>query len=124
MSALHHERDLDRAATLVIALNARARSRRDIAKATIQHFDGAGVSLRNAAIAVVPGRPWRTIGSVARQAFRVGPVDACFRGCIAAAWQPLPVAPVLPPRSAMRVRRRLFPSIQAGLARAGSPGRG
>ena len=50
---------------------------------------------------------------VANHASRVGPADACFRDCIGAAWQPLTVAPMLRPRRAMCVRRRLLPVIRA-----------
>jgi WD40 repeat protein len=39
--------------------------------------------------------------------------DACFRDCIGAAWQPLTVAPMLRPRHAMCVRRRLLPVVRA-----------
>ena len=58
------------------------------------------------------GRP-RAIGFVANHASRVGPADDCFRDCIGAAWQPLTVAPMLRPRRAMCVRRRLLPVIRA-----------
>ena len=46
---------------------------------------------------------------VANHASRVGPAHACFRDCIGPAWQPLTVAPMLRPRRAMCVRRRLLP---------------
>jgi hypothetical protein len=50
---------------------------------------------------------------VANHASRVEPADACFRDCIGAAWQPLTVAPMLRPRRATCVRRRLLPVIRA-----------
>jgi hypothetical protein len=46
---------------------------------------------------------------VANHASRVGPAHACFRDCIGPAWQPLTVAPMLRPRRAMCLRRRLLP---------------
>ena len=55
----------------------------------------------------------RVIGNVANHSSRVEPADACFRDCIGAAWQPLTVAPMLRPRRAMCVRRRLLPVIHA-----------
>ena len=51
--------------------------------------------------------------SVANHSSRVEPADACFRDCIGAAWQLLTVAPMLRPRRAMCVRRRLLPVIRA-----------
>ena len=54
----------------------------------------------------------RAIAAVANHASRVEPADACFRDCIGAAWQPLTVAPMLRPRRAMCVRRRLLPVIR------------
>ncbi len=57
-------------------------------------------------------QPAATRRLVANHASRVGPADACFRDCIGAAWQPLTVAPMLRPRRAMCVRRRLLPVIR------------
>ena len=54
-----------------------------------------------------------TVQIVANHSSRVEPADACFRDCIGAAWQLLTVDPMLRPRRAMCVRRRLLAVIRA-----------
>ena len=58
-------------------------------------------------------QPAATGPGVANHASRPGPAHACFRDCIGAAWRPLTVAPMLRPRRAICVRRRLPPVIRA-----------
>ncbi len=62
-------------------------------------------------------QPAATAQCVANHASRVEPADACFRDCIGAAWQPLTVAPMLRPRRAMCVRRRLLPVIRTKVSK-------
>ena len=65
-----------------------------------------------------PATHGTTAECVANHASRVGPAHACFRDCVAAAWRPLTVAPMLRPRRATCVRRRLLPVIRAEVGQA------